>query len=900
MKRQPIGRTHGQKGVSMVSFLKMFNGHREAALSEMRELAARFDGERASLDTLIDRAGRSADELGNLATPITEMHERFAAVERRMDEIEGRVPAIIVAQDQADALAETCGQMESRLADSERRGARIESQLDGVEQLVGSAACLKQDLARLLETGAGFRTLQADSDHLKTGIGAMAAGLAQLREGRDHLEQATKQAAARVQDIDESSQSAMRTINDCHRRVDELEQRIGGLAPLAAEASEARHQLLTLRWLAEQVTQKAAALENQRDALERYARNASHLESLAHRVDATIREQEQQMMRLQTLGGRVEEARSLCESVIASSSDIGARQQKIEERDRAIREKLTDLQAQLQRAADRFEVEHGGLEAASNRVADLRAGVAACEEHLQRLDPVPARVTALVTSVDGIWSRVGFLMSDVAHIEEQAKKTRALRADAYRVRDLLADMAARTAEIEKGKARLDEVVAGLSTLAGTHEAIKQALDTVRAAQDEAARARTSQIETAAWVTAVRGPVAELEERMRRLDAMRPTLESSEKRVACVVEMLDLVASRRHLVDELQSRLTELTALGVQLDDRSNSFRSQLDIAEGRFIMVARQAEDAERIADLITDTSRRVAAVDDRVGDLATVVASFEARAQDVEGLATRTEAVGREIGARQAALERATEHLASASKVREEAAAAVQLLEARLESVRTAVCEVDQRAERLETLSEDQSVALESVANEMAELEAQLEKWKLAKNELRMSLEQVTIRESTVEALKAHFAEMLDLADRIANEVKAAGEVHRDIERMHPTVDGLLRRLQDADAATAAVECRKHEIEHAERRLARAEAVLIDIQSSLETLHTQKASFDQVIEKAGALTFEVQQGEALIDRLRKERDVTNSVRIALNEAGSRNDARPGGLTELNTAPDQV
>ena len=866
----------------MVSLLKAFNGQHEAALAEMRQLAARIDGERASLDTLIDRAGRSANELGGLATPITEMDERLAAVERRMHEIEDRLPTIVAAQDRADALVQTYERLEARLADSDRREARIEAQLEGVERLVASAAALKQDLGRLLETGGPFTALQAESDALKSGIAAMAAGLAHLREGREDLERTSKQAATRVQAIEVSSQTAMRTADDCHRRVDELEQRLGGLAPLAAEATDTRHQLLTLKSLADQVLHRAAALENQRDALEQYARNASHLESLAHRVDATIRGQEQQMLQLESLAGRVDEARSLYESVIARSCEIGARQQEIDEQERAIRQKLTDLHVELRQAAERFDLEHRGLETVSHRVADLRSGVAACEDHLQRLDAVPSRITALTNTVEGIWSRVGFLMTDVAHIEEQANKTRALRADAYRIRDLLANMAARTAEIEKGKARLDEAVADLRALAGSHEAIKQALDTVRAAQDEVAQARASQIETTSWVTAVRAPLAELEERMRRLDAMRPTLDSVEKRVHWVMEMLEVVTARREVVDEMQSRLCELTALGVQLDDRAKTLRSRLDIADGRFLMVTRQAEDAERIANLITDASCRVAAVDHRVADLDVAVASFDARAEDLLNLAARTDALGRKLEARQAALDSASEHLASASTLREEAAAAVQELETRLESVRTAVGEVDQRAERLETLSADRSAALHSVAKEMADLDAQVEKWNLTKNELRMSLEQVTIRQSTVEALKGRFAEMFELAERIANEVKAAGELHGDVERMRPTMDGLLLRLRDADAVAAGVECRKQEIEHAERRLARAEAVLIDIQSSLEALHTQKAILDQMMEKAGALTFEVQQGEALIDRLRKERDVTNSVRVALDEVGSR------------------
>jgi hypothetical protein len=42
------------------------------------------------------------------------------------------------------------------------------------------------------------------------------------------------------------------------------------------------------------------------------------------------------------------------------------------------------------------------------------------------------------------------------------------------------------------------------------------------------------------------------------------------------------------------------------------------------------------------------------------------------------------------------------------------------------------------------------------------------------------------------------------------------------------------------------------------------------------------VIEQAGALTFQIQQAEVLIDRLRKERDITNAVRTSLEDAGVR------------------
>jgi hypothetical protein len=42
------------------------------------------------------------------------------------------------------------------------------------------------------------------------------------------------------------------------------------------------------------------------------------------------------------------------------------------------------------------------------------------------------------------------------------------------------------------------------------------------------------------------------------------------------------------------------------------------------------------------------------------------------------------------------------------------------------------------------------------------------------------------------------------------------------------------------------------------------------------------MIELAGSLTFQIQQGESLVDRLRKERDITNAVRTSLEDTGGR------------------
>jgi chromosome segregation ATPase len=177
-----------------------------------------------------------------------------------------------------------------------------------------------------------------------------------------------------------------------------------------------------------------------------------------------------------------------------------------------------------------------------------------------------------------------------------------------------------------------------------------------------------------------------------------------------------------------------------------------------------------------------------------------------------------------------------------------------------------------------------------MLRFEEHLAKVEVAKVDLQRSLEQVASRQPTVDALRADIGQMFELVERTANDLRAAGEAQRDIREFKASLDDVLQRLRDTDTVTAGFEQRRREIEDAERRLGRAEGLLIHVQSSLETLNNQKAMLDQVIEQAGVLGFQVQQAEILIERLRKERDITTALRTALETPGG--ERRPRGTTE--------
>ena len=96
-------------------------------------------------------------------------------------------------------------------------------------------------------------------------------------------------------------------------------------------------------------------------------------------------------------------------------------------------------------------------------------------------------------------------------------------------------------------------------------------------------------------------------------------------------------------------------------------------------------------------------------------------------------------------------------------------------------------------------------------------------------------------------------------------------------------------DTATALDE-RRRQMTQVEERVARAEALLIDVRTSLEMLQGQKVVVDQAVEKAGSLKILVKQAEAMIEGLREEREITTRVHAAV--ASVRADEVGGDYSE--------
>ena len=87
--------------------------------------------------------------------------------------------------------------------------------------------------------------------------------------------------------------------------------------------------------------------------------------------------------------------------------------------------------------------------------------------------------------------------------------------------------------------------------------------------------------------------------------------------------------------------------------------------------------------------------------------------------------------------------------------------------------------------------------------------------------------------------------------------------------------QLKTTEETLKGFEARKRQLERAEQRLARADALALGIRATVESLTAQKAVVDHAMESAGALGFQMKQAEALIAALRRERDLACDLKTA-------------------------
>jgi chromosome segregation ATPase len=372
-----------------------------------------------------------------------------------------------------------------------------------------------------------------------------------MREQHDSTLKSATAAASRLQTVEGDWNRMAQRLAETEHRVAGIEQLVTSLSPVTEGVNQTRRQLATTKAAADQLTQRMAALEQQREAVDRATSRVEHLGTLMRQVDSGLERQEEYARSMAELGARLESLTTTQGMLLDRGRQLADRLHQLDNVEASAQRELASLKEALQQNAERIALEEKSLEGLAERFADLRRGLSDCEGRLGTLGETSQTVAALTSKAESLSSQVSSLAADVAAVDELSGKVRSTGAEVERLDALLGGFAPRVEQLQEVGPRLEAATRDLATLSRSHEAIREAVEQIRRSEEQVARTRDSLTTTDNWLSETERSVSSLRQDVAGLDRMRSTEDTMRQEVEQLTASLTVVENRRGLVDEVQ-------------------------------------------------------------------------------------------------------------------------------------------------------------------------------------------------------------------------------------------------------------------------------------------------------------------------------------------------------------
>jgi chromosome segregation ATPase len=844
--------------------------------------------ERVRYEKLVESSRDSIDQLKQLKTPIETAASGVEATTARLDGIEQRLVSaeklpwlFETLEERAEELKQTQEETSSKVSSSLEEAQQIHSNLESFAKKVDGAADLKMELEKFLEIDMPFRRLQEEAKSVRGQVEGTGEQIARLHEQQERLTDMHKLGTAKMEALDRRREELGRDMQDKERRISDVDQALNRIDGVRETVDEITREIGTLKALGDSVTQKTAELGARSEVMNQALTRADSLNQAMSKIDVGMQQQKDNEKILNSLQEQVITLRTLHDTVMERSDEVTALQRESEEETQRTRQDLAGLREEMKNTVNRFDFESRGLESVSQRVVDLRSDLMEFESRFEDLTKASQTVAELDTATLKTAERLTAISNDVERIDEEAAKLESIRRDLGQTGKKADELGVQVAKMVEHQPAVAATLRDFEQLRSSHAMVKDALEQNQLAHAEITRVRENLSETRSWLQGVEESLGVLREQVSELGGMMPTVESVQNKAELVSASMAEIESRETSVEALKVSLSELEALSGNLDKRGKTLLTQMHSAEQQFDSLASQAEEAERMARTIAEVSSDLGKSTQRADEVSKTMAEIETRCESVDELADRTRTLRGEIDQRQHALEEASADLERASELRQQAAASAQELDELAKQLAKSLSSADRRAGKVSEMSTELEVRvknLESVEERLGAFEERLARWEHADQEITRTLEQISARQNTIESLKADMERMSVTAENTAANVRAITSAHRDAEEGRKLLEDVMGRLIDIRKTAGAIDDRKRQLTRAEERLARADALLVDINSGLSTLQAQKVIVDQAVERAGSLKFLLKQAEGMIEGLRDERRMTADVHAAVLE----------------------
>lgn len=583
-------------------------------------------------------------------------------------------------------------------------------------------------------------------------------------------------------------------------------------------ATEAQSSIEKVSEPVDTAAQRIASLEERLRAVEQLAEKAGDLDGrqrqMAQRIDMTAQTATEIDEAVGPIRRDLEQTKALLENATTLRAelepllDLGGQLQALRSDVSALRDELSEAQQTMGSVRQQHDaVEQGGT-AAVERLAALEDRYSEMAIGLQAAEQ---RVVQLQGSMDS----VSTLAAQVPDVRHELNTLRALRE--Y--------VAQKVAELEQQRETVDYATSQGTRLAELVGRIDRELE----AQQEKARTLVKLEED---VTRLRAVHDEMSRELDRLaERQREDARADDARRQEFQALQELMDGRiRDTIGRFEFEQERLEAASTQIAD----LREAMADAERRFGSLQETQDDVVRLR-------HDLAKLSDRVASIAMDLAPLDSYAERM--VTVKSDVAGAEQSMKEVARQ--------ATELREAIAGA----DGRLADVR----ELSEQTER-------QTRSLTELRDYVARLEQRVSAFERAEAAVSQAIEDAARRQATVDALRADFQRMLEVAKETADQVRIIMDSHDEITDGRRLVDDVLTEIRTVQREAERLEARRREASGIDEQIARAEALLIDIRTTLETLHEQKAFLEEVMETAGSLRFQSKQAEALIDTLRGAR----------------------------------
>ncbi len=696
--------------------------------------------------------------------------------------------------------------------------------------------------------------------------GELRTILLQMRNERNAFESAAERATnsmSRAEDLAAPVARIEQSLEQFETRLKSAEDLASRLSGLGDQTDSIAATQANMESQAGEADRQMAAL---RSDLEQLHSELGELRQIANQAVATKPRLDQML----ELGKGLEPMRGQ----MADLSQLGAE----------LRESMAALRREQEENQQQRVTALSQLASMEERYAHMADGFRATDERASKLEATVDALAELAAGVPDVRRELSTLkaLSDyvaqkVSELELQREAVDRASSQGERFAELLQRIDRDTkTQLEKAKSltQLREEVEGLGALQA--QLIEQtdviaARQRQIAAEDETRRQELNGLRD--------GVYSQIREAIDRFEFEKQGLDTTSAQVADLRNASKDLEQRFEAVEATDQTLSEIQADMEHLGDRVARTRGEVAKLEREAGRVSTVNQEIRRVEHAIQDVSRRLIEVrepattsldvaEERLADLEATMQSLEARARELQAFADSVRALTSEADQRETSLERALSRLNEVAVLREEAGAKVNALDERSRELGQELTAAEERIEQIKSLGallDRQAENLQPVSERIAQFENRLAKWQATEAMLTQALDDATGRQATVDALRSDIHHLFEIADETTASVRAIVGAREELEQSRTMLDSLVAELNAVRHETDRLEERNREISGIEEKIARAEALMIDVGSSLETLNGQKVFLDQVMETAGSLRFHVRQAEALISTMREE-----------------------------------